>query len=151
MRWLISLVVLAMVAVGLAMAGRYDPGYVVLVYPPWRAELSFVSFLLLLGLLVTGAYLLTRLAVLTLNLPEAIKARNQKREAEKQDALFTAALAAYLEGRYQEAEKLASRIQADSARVQLGRVLAGRAAGEAEGRGRSRPRCPARRPTAGGS
>ena len=130
MRWLVSLVVLAMIAVGLALAGRYDPGYVVLVYPPWRAELSFVSFLLLLGLLVTGAYLLTRLAILTLNLPEAVKARNQRREAEKQNALFTDALAAYLEGRYQEAEKLASRIQSDATRVQLGRVLAGRSAGE---------------------
>lgn len=130
MRWLVSLVVLAMIAVGLALAGRYDPGYVVLVYPPWRAELSFVSFLMLLGLLITGAYLLTRLAILTLNLPEAVKARNQKREAEKQNALFTDALAAYLEGRYQEAEKLASRIQSDATRVQLGRVLAGRSAGE---------------------
>ncbi len=130
MRWLVSLVVLAIIAVGLALAGRYDPGYVVLVYPPWRAELSFVSFLLLLGLLVTGAYLLTRLAILTLNLPEAVKARNQRREAEKQNALFTDALAAYLEGRYQEAEKLASRIQSDATRVQLGRVLAGRSAGE---------------------
>ena len=130
MRWLVSLVVLAMIAVGLALAGRYDPGYVVLVYPPWRAELSFVSFLLLLGLLVTGAYLLTQLAILTLNLPEAVKARNQRREAEKQNALFTDALAAYLEGRYQEAEKLASRIQSDATRVQLGRVLAGRSAGE---------------------
>lgn len=130
MRWLVTLVVLAIIAVGLALAGRYDPGYVVLVYPPWRAELSFVSFLLLLGLLVTGAYLLTRLAILTLNLPEAVKARNQRREAEKQNALFTDALAAYLEGRYQEAEKLASRIQSDATRVQLGRVLAGRSAGE---------------------
>jgi HemY protein len=130
MRWLVSLIVLPIIAVGLALAGRYDPGYVVLVYPPWRAELSFVSFLLLLGLLVTGAYLLTRLAILTLNLPEAVKARNKKREAEKQNALFTDALAAYLEGRYQEAEKLASRIQSDATRVQLGRVLAGRSAGE---------------------
>lgn len=130
MRWLVSLVLLATIAVGLALAGRYDPGYVVLVYPPWRVELSFVSFLLLLGLLVTGAYLLTRLAVLTLNLPAAVKARNQKREADKQDALFTDALAAYLEGRYQEAEKLASRIQGDTTRMQLGRVLAARAAGE---------------------
>jgi HemY protein len=130
MRWLASLIVLAIMAVGLALAGRYDPGYVVLVYPPWRAELSFVSFLLLLALLVTSAYLLTRLAIVTLNLPEAVKARHQKREAEKQNALFTDALAAYLEGRYQEAEKLASRIQSDSTRMQLGRVLAGRSAGE---------------------
>lgn len=130
MRWLVSLVLLATIAVGLALAGRYDPGYVVLVYAPWRVELSFVSFLLLLGLLVTGAYVLTRLAVLTLNLPAAVKARNQKRETDKQEALFTDALAAYLEGRYQEAEKLASRIRGDATRMQLGRVLAARAAGE---------------------
>ncbi|NWG39601.1 MAG: heme biosynthesis protein HemY [Hydrogenophilaceae bacterium] len=130
MRWLVSLIVIAIMAVGLALAGRYDPGYVVLVYPPWRAELSFVSFLLLLAMLVTGAYLLTRLAIITLNLPEAVKARHQRREAERQNALFTDALAAYLEGRYQEAEKLASRIQSDPQRIQLGRVLAARSAAE---------------------
>lgn len=130
MRWLVSLIVLAILAVGLALAGRYDPGYVVLVYPPWRAELSFVSFLLLLGLLVAGAYLLTRLAIITLNLPATVKARHQKKEAEKQNALFTDGLAAYLEGRYQDAEKLASRIEGDDLRVQLSRVLAGRSAGE---------------------
>lgn len=130
MRWLVSLIVLAIVAVGLALAGRYDPGYVVLVYPPWRAELSFVSFLLLLALLIAGAYLLTRLAIVTLNLPALVKARHLKREAERQNQLFTDSLAAFLEGRFQEAEKLASRIQTDSTRTQLGRVLAARSAGE---------------------
>jgi HemY protein len=130
MRWLVSLIILAIIAVGLALAGRYDPGYVVLVYPPWRMELSFVSFLLLLMLLVASAYLITRLAILTLNLPQTVKASHQKREAERQNILFNDALTAYLEGRYQEAEKLASRINADTTRVQLGRVLAGRSAGE---------------------
>lgn len=130
MRWLVSLVILAIIAVGLALAGRYDPGYVVLVYPPWRMELSFVSFLLLLALFVAGGYLITRLAIITLNLPQTVKAGHQKREAERQNILFTDTLTAYLEGRYQEAEKLASRITSDAARVQLGRVLAGRSAGE---------------------
>jgi HemY protein len=130
MRWLVSLVVLAIVATALALAGRYDPGYVVLVYPPWRAELSFVSFLLLLVLLVAGAYVLTRLAILTLNLPHEVKARQQKREAERQSALFTDTLAAYLEGRYQEAEKLAARIEDNPARVSLAQVLAARSAAE---------------------
>lgn len=131
MRWLISLVILAVVATGLALAGRYDPGYVVLVYPPWRVELSFVTFLLLLVALVAGAYLLTRLAILTLNLPQEVRARQQRREAEKQQALFTDTLAAFLEGRYQEAERLATRIIDDPVRVALARVLAGRAAAEA--------------------
>ena len=48
MRWLISFLILVVMAVGLAIAGRYDPGYVVLVYPPWRIEISFIAFILLL-------------------------------------------------------------------------------------------------------
>ncbi len=130
MRWLISLLIVAVVAVALAVAGRYDPGYVVLVYPPWRAELSFVSFVLLLAVLITGAYLLTRLAITTLNLPHIVRERQARKEAERQNANFTDALAAYLEGRFQEAEKIATRLVAEPRREMLARVLAARAAHE---------------------
>lgn len=128
MRWLISLIFVATLAIALALAGRYDPGYVVLVYPPWRAELSFITFLMLLLALVTGVYLLVRLASATLNLPASIRARKTQREAEQQNTAFTEALAAWLEGRYQEAEKLAARPQGDPLRESLSRVLAARAA-----------------------
>ena len=73
MRWLISFLILVVLAVGLALAGRYDPGYVVLVYPPWRTEISFITFIVLLVGFVAGAYLLTRLAVTTLNLPRVVR------------------------------------------------------------------------------
>ncbi len=69
MRWLISLLIVGVLAVALAMAGRYDPGYVVLVYPPWRMEISFISFVLLVVALVVGGVMLLRLAALTLSLP----------------------------------------------------------------------------------
>ncbi len=128
MRWLISLIFVATLAIALALAGRYDPGYVVLVYPPWRAELSFITFLMLLLALVTGVYLLVRLASATLNLPASIRARKTQREAEQQNTAFTEALAAWLEGRNQEAEKLAARPQGDPLRESLSRVLAARAA-----------------------
>lgn len=136
LRWLISLIVVAVLAVALALAGRYDPGYVVLVYPPWRAELSFVSFVLLLTVLIVGAYLLTRLAIATLNLPRTVREQKARREAERQNANFTEALAAFLEGRFQEAEKTAARFSGDARRVMLARVLAARAAHESRARGR---------------
>lgn len=130
LRWLISLIVVAVLAVALALAGRYDPGYVVLVYPPWRAELSFVSFVLLLAMLMGGAYILVRLAVATLNLPRTVRELKARKEAERQHASFTDALAAYLEGRFQEAEKIAAKFSAEPRREMLARVLAARAAHE---------------------
>ncbi len=136
LRWLISLIVVAVVAVALALAGRYDPGYVVLVYPPWRAELSFVSFVLLLALLMGGAYMLVRLAVTTLNLPRTVREQKARKEAERQNTNFTDALAAYLEGRFQEAEKNAGKLAADPRREMLARVLAARAAHESRAHGR---------------
>lgn len=136
LRWLISLIIVAVLAVALALAGRYDPGYVVLVYPPWRAELSFVSFVLLLALLIIGAYLFTRLAIATLNLPRAVREHKARQEAERQIASFTDALAAYLEGRFQEAEKIAAKLTTEPRREMLARVLAARAAHESRAHGR---------------
>ncbi len=136
LRWLISLIILAVFAVALALAGRYDPGYVVLVYPPWRAELSFVSFVLLLALLMGGAYMLVRLAVATLNLPRTVREQKARKEAERQNAQFTDALAAYLEGRFQEAEKTAAKFTSEPRREMLARVLAARAAHESRAHAR---------------
>jgi HemY protein len=136
LRWLISLILVAAVAVALALAGRYDPGYVVLVYPPWRAELSFVGFVLLLAVLIVGAYLLTRIAIATLNLPRTVRERQAHKEAERQNANFTEALAAYLEGRFQEAEKNAAKLAAEPRRKTLARVLAARAAHESRAHAR---------------
>lgn len=136
LRWLISLIVVAILAVALALAGRYDPGYVVLVYPPWRAELSFVSFVLVLALLIIGAYLLVRLAIATLDLPRTVREQQARKEAARQNANFTEAVAAYLEGRFQEAEKAATKLSAEPRRVMLARVLAARAAHESRAHAR---------------
>ena len=40
MRALSWLLLLAALAVGLALAARYNDGYVLVVLPPWRAEVS---------------------------------------------------------------------------------------------------------------
>jgi HemY protein len=44
--WLLALFALA---VAFTLAARLDQGYVIVVYPPWRLELSFMLALLLLA------------------------------------------------------------------------------------------------------
>jgi HemY protein len=130
MRWLISLLIVAVLAVALAMAGRYDPGYVVLVYPPWRMEISFISFVLMLVALVVSGVVLLRLAVLTLNLPSIVRAQRERRAAKRRDENFVGGLRAYTEYRYQDAEQSLGQWQGDDPRLGLARVLAARAAQE---------------------
>ena len=130
MRWLISMLIVAVLAVALAMAGRYDPGYVVLVYPPWRMEISFISFVLMVVALVVGGVVLLRLALLTLNLPRIVREQRERRAAKKRDENFVGGLRAYTEYRYQDAEQSLGQWDGDEARLGLARVLAARAAQE---------------------
>jgi len=130
MRWLISILIIAVLAVALAMAGRYDPGYVVLVYPPWRMEISFISFVLIVAGLVVSGIVLLRLALLTLNLPGIVREQRERRAAKKRDENFVGGLRAYAEYRYQDAEQSLGLWQGDEARTGLARVLAARAAQE---------------------
>jgi HemY protein len=130
MRWLISVLIIAVLAVALAMAGRYDPGYVVLVYPPWRMEISFISFVLIVVGLVVGGIVLMRLAALTLSLPSIVREQRERRAATKRDENFAGGLKAYTEYRYQDAEQSLGQWQGDETRTGLARLLAARAAQE---------------------
>lgn len=130
MRGLISVLIVAVLAVALAMAGRYDPGYVVLVYPPWRMEISFISFVLVLAALVIGGVMLLRLAALTLNLPSIVREQRERRAGRKRDENFVGGLKAYTEYRYRDAEQSLGQWQGDEMRVGLARVLAARSAQE---------------------
>ncbi len=130
MRGLVSILIVGVLAVALALAGRYDPGYVVLVYPPWRMEISFISFVLLVAGLVVGGVMLLRLAALTLNLPRIVREQRERRAARKRDDNFVGGIAAYTEYRYQDAEQSLGQWQGDGVRMGLARVLAARAAQE---------------------
>jgi HemY protein len=130
MRGLISLLIIVVLAVALAMAGRYDPGYVVLVYPPWRVEISFIGFVLSVVGLVVGGVVLLRLAMLTLNLPGIVREQRERRAAKKRDENFSGGLKAYTEYRYQDAEQSLGQWQGDATRIGIARLLAARAAQE---------------------
>ena len=107
MRTLIWVLLIFGLAVGFTLAGKFDPGYVILVYPPYRIELSLTLLVVLfLGLLVMGD-LFARLADATLNLPKRVQAyRLQQRQAQGQQALLDA-MEHYLAQRYSEAETAA--------------------------------------------
>ena len=107
MRALSWLLVLAAFAVGLAIAARYNEGYVLLVLEPWRVELSLNLLLVLcLGAFFIGHGLL--LAVRhTLNLPRSIAAFRQQRRMQKAAADLQKAQRLLMEGRYGHAMRSA--------------------------------------------
>ncbi len=83
--WVLALFALA---VAITLAARLDQGYVIVVYPPWRLELSFMLALLLLTGLVAPW-------------------REKKRKGKADQALLDA-IRAYLDGDLQQAGVLAS-------------------------------------------
>lgn len=107
MRALIWIVLLFALAVGFSLAGKFDTGYAVLVYPPYRIELSLTLLVIVFLLLLVVGHVFFRLASATLRLPETVRAyRNQQRVEAARGALENATTA-LLEARYERAEKLA--------------------------------------------
>lgn len=94
-------------AVGLALAARFNPGNVVVLFPPWRVDLSLNLFLILAVLAFILLYGMLRLARKTVQLPQRVaEYRRRQREARANKAL-RGALQAHFEGRYGHAEKQA--------------------------------------------
>lgn len=94
-------------AVALTLAAKHNAGYVLLVYSPYRIELSLNLFVtLLLAVFATG-YGVVRLAVHTLNLPAYVRTFRQERRRDKAREAMDNALLAFYEGRYAKAEKFA--------------------------------------------
>lgn len=109
MRILLRLLALSVLAVGLAILARFNPGNVVLFYPPYRIDLSlnFVLFVIVLSFI--ALYVLIRAVRLTQELPgRVIGYRRQKREHDGNKALRDS-LRAFLEGRFGHAETAARR------------------------------------------
>ena len=115
MRALFWLLILAALAVGLALAARYNDGYVLLVLPPWRAEVSLNLFLLasVAGFLVI--YLLARAVSHTLALPRAVAQFRQRIQQEKAALALRDAWRLLQEGRYGHAMRCAEKAQPEPA------------------------------------
>ena len=124
--WLLGLFVAAVAVMLLAR----NPGYVQFVYPPYRMEMSLTLFAFaLLGIFVL-VYLLVRLTVATLQLPQYVRAFREERASSKGRAAMMEALKAYFEGRFAAAEKAAVRAMNLGEKSGLNSIVAARAAHE---------------------
>jgi HemY protein len=125
--WVLAVFALA---VGLSLAAHLNDGYAILVFPPYRVELS-LNFAILLGIAGFAlGYMLLRLIGHTLRLPLHVRAFRARRRSEKGQAAMLAALQALFEGRYARAEKSAGEAYELGQAPALSALIAARAAGE---------------------
>lgn len=128
MRIFIWLLVLFATAIGLALAARFNPGNVVLFYPPYRVDLSLNFFLLLLALSFLFVYGLLKAIRTTQKMPRRVALyRKEKREREGNRAMREA-LKALFEGRFGHSEKAATRAAAVEENAGLASLIGARAA-----------------------
>lgn len=108
MRPVLWVLFLFALAVALTLLARFDPGYVLVVIPPWRLEMSFVlaavAMLMLFGVLYAAA----RLLGLALRLPADVRAWKHRRRSDKADDDLSRAVAAWLAGQPARAHALAA-------------------------------------------
>ena len=119
--WLLGLFALA---VAFALAGRLSDGYVIIVLPPWRIELSVMLTLTLLAATLGVSYFLLRLAGIALNLSGDLRAWRARKRRQQADAALIDALRAHFDGDEERAR--AAALQAlESAAPDLARRLLG--------------------------
>ncbi len=129
MKYLITLLVIFAAAVALGTVLQ-NTAYVLLVYPPYRIEMSLKLFaVLLLLILVLGHWLMQVLSD-TSRLPAMVKKIRLERAQNNSRKLLDVTLRAYFEGRYQDAEKAAVRAIRHGESSILYPIIAARAAHE---------------------
>jgi len=124
--WFLALFAVA-VAITLA---AHNPGYVQLVYPPYRIELSLTLFIFILLAIFVILYLALRLITAALHLPEYVRNYREQRTQSKGRSAMMDALNAFFEGRFAAAEKAAARAIELGEKSGLNPIIAARAAHE---------------------
>jgi len=123
--WILGLFALA---VGLVIIARYNNGYVLVILPPWRAEVSLnLAMVLALGLFV-ALYAVVRAVVITATMPARVHVFQKRRSEARARATFNEALINFFEGRFGRAEKAAAAALKAGESPALSAILAARAA-----------------------
>jgi HemY protein len=130
-RTLLWILLLCALAVGMvALAVRSSAGYVQIVWPPYRVELSLILVLALLAAAFAAAYLVARTVAAMLDMPAQVRTWRELRQQKKAHAALTEALHDYFSGRYARAEKAAANAIELGEQPGLAAMLAARAAHE---------------------
>lgn len=128
MGFFIRLVLLFTAAVLVALSARFNPGNVVLFYPPYRIDLSLNLFIVAMLVLFALLGILFYTINMTKQMPERVTTyRRNKAEREGNKALRDA-LKAFFEGRFGHAEKAAMRAAELPDNSALASLIAARAA-----------------------
>ena len=123
--WLLALMA---AAIGIAVTARFNPGNVVMFYPPYRFDLSLNFFLVLQALLFVVLYTLIRALRSTLKMPGRVAAYRLKKREQDGNKGLREALKALFEGRFGHAEKAALRAADLPANAGLAGLIGARAA-----------------------
>ncbi len=127
-RTLFWIIVLFAMAAGLVVAAHYNTGYVLLVVPPYRVELSLNLLLIVLFAAFVAGYVVVRIVSGTLGLPARVREYRIARRHKKALATLNDALQNYFVGRYARAEKAAASLLKLSEHAGIGAIVAARAA-----------------------
>ncbi len=128
MGFFIRLVILFATAVIVALSARFNPGNVVLFYPPYRVDLSLNLFIVLVLVVFLLLGLLFYTVTVTQQMPERVASyRRAKSERDGNKALRDA-LKAFFEGRFGHAEKAAMRAAELPDNAPLAALIGARAA-----------------------
>ena len=106
MKYLLWVLVLFAAAVAVT-AAAHNSAYVLMVYPPYRIDMSLTLFAGLMLLLLLAGYSVIRLVVAAVKLPAYARQFREERAQSKSRALMHDALKAFFEGRYAAAERAA--------------------------------------------
>jgi HemY protein len=130
MKTLFSVIALFALAVGLVIAARYNDGYVLVVLPPYRVEISLNLLFVLLAIGFVLLYSVARLVTTAVQTPARVRQYRLARRRESAQAAIITALEAYFEGRYAKAERAAAQSAQLGQNKRLSLVVAARAAHE---------------------
>ena len=130
MRILLWLLTLSALAAGLSLAAIYNDGYVLLVLPPWRVELSLNLLLILAMVGFVALYFLVRSISALLALPISVREFRARRAHEKADEALRDAVALSMEGRFGRALRRAEEAYTADHAPLLAALVAERAAHE---------------------
>ncbi len=129
MKYLISILVIFASAVALSTLLQ-NTAYVLMVYPPYRIEMSLKLFAVLLLLILVLGHWLMQLLSDTTRLPALVKKMRLERAQNNSRKLLDVTLRAFFEGRYQDAEKAAVRAIKHGETSVIYPIIAARAAHE---------------------
>ncbi len=128
MRFFIWLLTLFASAIGLAVLARYNPGNVVLFYPPYRVDFSLNFFIVVMVGSFALLYVIINTVRATIAMPRRVGEYRSRRQLLASSRALQEALKAYLEGRFGRAEKSAARAADAAEYAGLASLLAARAA-----------------------